>query len=273
MCRGLVLAALLLPLSGCYMPPQNVGYDYAQPGYPAGAGYGYAQPAYGQPGYGPSGDDADIYPGYSDNDGAPSYFVDGAAMPLILLGGGWGYYDSQRDFHRAPDAISRHLERQRASGAAFRPRDGGYPQERPEGRPSPGAEPYRGQSSFRPAEPARPAPAAEPFRGQSSFQPAHPAPPPAAEPFRGQSSFRPAEPPRAAPAAEPFRGQSSFQPAPPAEPFRGQSSFRPAEPARPAPVAEPFRGQSSFQPARPAPPPAAAAQSWHGRECPPGQRC
>jgi hypothetical protein len=165
--RGLVLAALLLPLTGCYVAQPGPGY--AQPGYPAAVGYGYAQPGYPPAAYDPYGN---VYPGYSDNDGDPTLFVDGAVMPLVLFGGGWGYYDGRHNWHRAPDAVSHHLEQRGASGATLHPGGaggfqqgrpeggvGGYPQGRPEGRPLPAAAPYRAPTPYRPAEQGRPAPA------------------------------------------------------------------------------------------------------------------
>jgi len=177
----LALVALLLPLSGCYVAPQAP--VYGQPGY------GYAQPGYPQPGYPaqPYDPNAGIYPGYSYNDGDPTLYVDGAVMPLVLFGGSWGYYDAQHNWHRAPDAVGRHIEQQRAAGGGFHP---GAPQ----GRAPQGADPYRGgQSSFRPNEPARAAPAAPSYGGQSSFRPAEAARP------------APAAAPRPAPAAQPER--------------------------------------------------------------------
>jgi hypothetical protein len=162
--RDLVLAALLLPLSGCYVTQPGPGYvqpgyGYAQPGYPPTGGYGYAQPAYPPAAYDAYGN---VYPGYSDNDGAPTLFVDGAVMPLVLFGGGWGYYDGQHNWHRAPDAVSHHLEQQRAAGGTFHPGGaGGYPQARPEGRPLPAAAPYRAATPYHPVEQGRPAPAHE----------------------------------------------------------------------------------------------------------------
>jgi hypothetical protein len=180
--RGLVLAALLLPLSGCY--DQSAGYPppgYAQPGYapPGYAPPGYAGPGYGQPsyppppgyppGYGyaaPAGYDpyGNVYPGYSDNGGEPTLLVAGAVTPLILFDGGWGYWDSRHNWHRAPDEISRHLEQQRASGAGFRHGGGDF------GRPgfgggAPPGDPSRGQFP-RPGGPGRPAPGADPAHGQ-----------------------------------------------------------------------------------------------------------
>jgi hypothetical protein len=187
--HGLVLAALLLPLSGCYVAPQSP--TYAQPGYAV------QQPGYPQPGYAPGPDDSDdnVYPGYSYNDGAPSLYVDGAVMPLVLFGGAWGYYDGGHNWHRAPDAVNRRLEQRRASGATFRPGGGGGGFQ--PGRPAPGGDPYRGQSSFRPAEPGRPAPGGNPYQGQSSFRPADPGRP--APPSGGQGGFHPAAAPAAAP--------------------------------------------------------------------------
>jgi hypothetical protein len=196
--RGVVLAALLLPLSGCYeQPPGPSGY--AQPGYPPQAGYGYAQPGYPppgyqQPGYPPPGYPPDandqygnIYPGYSDSGGDPTLLVDGAVMPLILFGGGWGYWDTHHNWHRAPDAVSHHLEEQRAAGGGFHS-GGGFAQPRLQGTPAQGAGPNRGQTFFHPADQARPAaaaaPAPPPTRSAPPLTtPARPAaaPPPARE--------------------------------------------------------------------------------------------
>ena len=78
---GFALAALLLPLGGCVVPGQPVGY-------------GYAQPEYG-------------YPGYAYNSGSPTLMVEGASVPLIYFGGSWGYYDGYRRFHRAPEGVYR----------------------------------------------------------------------------------------------------------------------------------------------------------------------
>src|ERR1700733_11663659 len=127
--HSLVLAALLLPLSGCYVAPQPSGYAQPQPGYAP------------QPGYPPAsyGQDDNIYPGYSENDGAPTLAVDGAVVPLVLFGGGWGYYDGRHNFHRAPDAVSHHLEERRSSGASFHP--GGGPGFHPDAGPRPGGGP------------------------------------------------------------------------------------------------------------------------------------
>ncbi len=167
--RGhVVLAALLLPLSGCYVAPQ--GPAYVQPGYPAG----YVQPGYASGPYDAYGSD---YPGYSYTDGSPTRFVDGSVMPLVMFGGSWGYYDRGHSWHRAPDALSHRLEQQRAMGGPFRPNGGGFQQGRPEGRPGGG-----GFSQPRPeGRPAgglgqpgpfgRPAPGGEQFHGQPAFRP------------------------------------------------------------------------------------------------------
>jgi hypothetical protein len=183
--HNLLLAALLLPLSGCYVAPQPIGYAQPQPGYPPPPGY----PP--QPGYPPASYDQDdnIYPGYSENDGAPTLAVDGAVVPLVLFGGGWGYYDGRHNFHRAPDAVSHHLEERRSSGASFHP--GGGPGFHPDAGPRPGGGPGfhpdagsgprpGGGPGFRPAS----VPGGQPSGGQSSFRPnpaaaARPAPPPA----------------------------------------------------------------------------------------------
>jgi hypothetical protein len=103
---AIALAALLLPLGGCYVEPAG----YAQPGYPPPAyppPYGYPAPAY--PG------------GYDYNNGAPVIMEGGVAVPLVLLGGAWGYYDSERRWHGAPENVRRDLEQRRAAGAPLRP--------------------------------------------------------------------------------------------------------------------------------------------------------
>ena len=125
--HGLTLAALLLlPLTGCVVPPQPLGYGYgyAQPGYPGG----YAQPGY--PGAYPQADYG--YPGFAYNDGSPTLFVEGAAVPLIFFGGGWGYYDRDRNWHRAPDRVEHGLNQRFPGGAGYRPWGGGQGV-RPEG--------------------------------------------------------------------------------------------------------------------------------------------
>lgn len=171
--RGLWLAALLPMLSGCYIPPDNGGYGYAQPGYPPG---GYGQPEYAQPGYGqPAYDPYAAYPGYSEYNGVPSLMESGAPVPLVLFGGEWGYRDSERRWHRAPEGISRHMEERQRGGGEFHrdegPRGGGFGQPRQEGRP--GGERFGGPAAFRPAEQQRSMPQAAPV---------HAAPPPAAAP-------------------------------------------------------------------------------------------
>jgi hypothetical protein len=117
--HGLALVALLLPLGGCVVPPQPVGY-----------GYGYPQPGY------PDQDGG--YPGYAYNDGSPTLAVEGATVPLIFYGGSWGYWDGSRNWHRAPDRIGRQLEMRHPGGVGYRPWGGGQ-----FGRPG----------GFRPGEP------------------------------------------------------------------------------------------------------------------------
>jgi hypothetical protein len=106
MLQRLALAALLLPLTGCVVPPQPVGY-----------GYGYPQPGY------PGTDYA--YPGYAYNDGSPTIAVEGATLPLIFYGGGWGYWDGYHRWHRAPEGLDRHLNQRFPGGAGYRPWGGG----------------------------------------------------------------------------------------------------------------------------------------------------
>ena len=170
--HGFVLAALLLPLAGCYVPPQPApNYGYAAPGYPPP---GYPPRDYAQPGYPPPAYDTGVYPGYSYIDGAPTLFVEGAVVPLIVVGGAWGYYDSHHYWHHAPDPVAHNLAQRYPGGAAYHPGGGGYPPPRPPGAgyyphpvPAAGAEPYRGQPQGQPqpnrAPPpqGRPAPQAE----------------------------------------------------------------------------------------------------------------
>jgi hypothetical protein len=209
--RDVVLAALLLPLSGCYAPqPAGYaqpaayppGYQYAQPGYQQP---GYPQPGYPQPGYDPSGE---AYPGYSENGGDPTLLVEGATVPLILYGGGWGYWDSRHSWHHAPDEVSRHLERERAGG--FHRGGEGFGQQRPEGRP-PGGAPNGGQNFFHANDQGRPPPAGAPNGGQNSFHANDQGrPPPARAPNGGQNSSHANDQARPPPAGAPSGGQNFF---------------------------------------------------------------
>lgn len=185
--RGLWLVSLLLPLGGCYVTPPATGYGYPPPGYPPGS-YpppGYAQPGYPPPGY-PSGGYppapydpyAAAYPGYSYNDGAPTFLDGGIAVPLILFGGEWGYYDRDRHWHRAPEGVTHDLEAHRAAGGGqfhpnaalhadpnLQPRPGQTMAQPRPGQPA-GQAPYRPAEQVRPAaaqySAPRPAPAAQP---------------------------------------------------------------------------------------------------------------
>jgi hypothetical protein len=147
--HGLWLATLLLPLSGCYMPPTDAGYGYAQPGYPAG---GYAPSPY---------DPYAGYPGYSESNGTPMYMDGGAPVPLVLYGGEWGFYDSGRHWHRAPEGVSRHMEERRSAGGQFHDNPGAHNESFSQPRSGqPG-----GQSGFHQAAappPAAPRPAPTP---------------------------------------------------------------------------------------------------------------
>jgi hypothetical protein len=98
------LVALLLPLSGCDVPPDQAGYGYGypQPGY----GAGYAQPDYG-------------YPGFSYYDGSPALAVGGSTVPLIFYGGGWGYWDGGHNWHHAPEGVARNLDRRFPGGSGY----------------------------------------------------------------------------------------------------------------------------------------------------------
>jgi hypothetical protein len=166
-------------------------------------------------------------------------FIDGAVMPLILFGGGWGYYDSHHDFHRAPDAVARHLEQQRASGG-FHAGPGGFAPSGAAGRPPPAAGFHPAEGGF--AQP-RPQAGSAPQAGPPPAGGFHPAAGGFAQPGpQGQPSR----------AAEPNRGQSGFYPS--AQPH---SAAAPAAASRPAA----------------APPRAEPAHEGHGRDCPQGQRC
>jgi hypothetical protein len=157
--RELWLATLLLPLGGCYATP-DPGYGYVPPGYPPG---GYAQPAYPSGGYAPSAPDPyAAYPGYGGGDGPPTIIEGGVAVPLLLYGGEWGFYDSGRHWHRAPEGDRRRMEQQREAGGEFHHDS----VQHNEFHPQPGSERPGGQSAFRPAAAPsaapRPVPAAQP---------------------------------------------------------------------------------------------------------------
>jgi hypothetical protein len=192
--RELWVAALLIPLSGCYAPPADPGYGYAQPGYPSN---GY--PPSGYPaGYeaSPYDTDARAYPGYSYNGGAPTYIDGGIAVPLVLFGGEWGYYDHDRHWRRAPDRISHDLEAHRAGGGQFHPN--AVPRGEPGFQPRPGQ--LDDRAAFRPPEQPRP------VSPQAAFRPPeqpHFAPP--------QAAFRPADPPRPAFTAPPPAAQQHHE--------------------------------------------------------------
>lgn len=93
--HGLALAALLLPLAGCVVPPDG------------GRGYYSGQP------------------GYSYDSGSPAMVVAGVNQPLVYYGGSWGYHDSYRRFHRAPDHVYRNLETRYPGGVGYRGHGGG----------------------------------------------------------------------------------------------------------------------------------------------------
>ncbi len=232
--RGLWLAAALLAFGGCSALTPNPEYGN-QPAYPTAS---YPPPEYPPGVYPPSPYDpnAAAYPGYDYSGDAPTIIEEGAPVPLVLLGGEWGFYDHERHWHRAPDDVRRRFEEHRDAGPQFRPDgqrfdgrrldgrrfDEGYGQPRPEGRPMPFGEhpgaPTGGFPGFRPNEPARPLP--------PLATPARPAP--AGAPAAMFPGFRPNEPARLqAPPATPVR------PAPIGAPAAMFPGFRPNEPARP----------------------------------------
>jgi hypothetical protein len=114
----ITVAALLLPLAGCVVPPP-AGPDmypgYA--GYPPGYAPGYAQGPYAQSDF--------SYPGYAYNGGSPTYYADGVVWPLVFFGGGWGYWDHNRGWHGAPGPVGNWLAGRHPGGAGYRPYGGG----------------------------------------------------------------------------------------------------------------------------------------------------
>jgi hypothetical protein len=111
----LAIAAMLLPLAGCVVPPQ-APYAYAQ---------AYPQP-YPQQAYPAAYGHTDLsYPGYGYIDGSPTIAADGGTWPLIFYGGAWGYWDGYHSWHRAPDQVWHHLESRYPGGAGYRPWNGG----------------------------------------------------------------------------------------------------------------------------------------------------
>jgi hypothetical protein len=214
--RALWLLPVLLPLGACYEPPSNGNYGYAQPGYPQ-PGYppaGYAQPGYPPPtyeGYTAVQSDpyGEAYPGYSYNDGAPTFLDAGVTVPLVFFGGAWGYYDHTHHWHRAPDRVARDLDTRRRDGDWHR--GGGDPVHfNPALQPRPGQP--GGQAAFHPPPQAVPGgrPDGRPDGGPHWTQPAQPQPAaaphwqqptPAAGPHWQQPT--PAAAPHAAPAAPP----------------------------------------------------------------------
>lgn len=170
--RALIVVAALLPLTGCYVEP--------------GSGYGYGQPGYQSP----YGEDPDVYPGYSYNDGAPYLMVEGVPLALIYFGGVWGYYDGYGRFIHAPDRLSHHLYGRFPGGHGARVYTGGRPASgrvggsQPPPRTEHRAPEYGGQGRAEPryAPPARTEPAYAPHRpepARSSPPPARSSPPPA----------------------------------------------------------------------------------------------
>lgn len=206
------VVAVLIPLAGCVVAPEPAGYGYIPPAY------AQPQPAYGGP---PAYADESVYPGYVDYGGSPALTVDGAIWPLIFFGGGWGYWDGEHRWHRAPEQVWRHLERRYPRGEGLRG-PGGYRPGFQGGleRPRPGY----GEPVGRPANE---------WRGRQWEEPRRePAPG-----FYQQGAPRPAPYP-----------QAGYQPRPAPQP-----GFYPGQPARVDPRAS-YAPPAGFQP-RPAGPP------------------
>ena len=126
---GLMAAALILPLAGCVVQPSgSAGYGYQASSYTAaGSSYPGAYPGAYEGTYPGDYQAADSgYSGYNYNDGAPSMIVQGASVPLLFYGGGWGYWDGSRRWHRAPQYVYRHLEERHPGGYGFRGGGQGY---------------------------------------------------------------------------------------------------------------------------------------------------
>src|SRR3981081_87588 len=102
------LVALLLPLGGCVVPPDQGCYGYSA--------------AYPQPGYG--------YSGYSYYGDSPTMAFEGGNVPLIFYGGSWGYWDHGHNWHRAPDHVTRNLDQRFPGGSGYHAW-GGNPAGRP----------------------------------------------------------------------------------------------------------------------------------------------
>ena len=140
----------LLPLAACVVQPA--------PYYPPGYAYPGAYPA---PGYVYSGE------GYTYIDGYPAMVVGGETLFLLQLGGAWGYYDRERNWHHAPPRMSERLRVDHPQGLPPRSQHqtpGGVnhmPDPRPAGRPQPGA----GQQQY-PGHPAAQQPRQQPPQQQ-----------------------------------------------------------------------------------------------------------
>ncbi len=109
---GLALAALLLPLAGCVVPPPGPIPPYYAPPPPAPYAADFS------------------YPGYAYVDGSPVYVVGGVTWPLVFYGGGWGYWDGYHRWHGAPGPVGRYLGMRFPGGVGYHPFGGG-----PYGRP------------------------------------------------------------------------------------------------------------------------------------------
>ena len=191
--RGPIIAALLLPLAGCYVQPgSDYGYSYGgyqPPAYQA-APYGYQEPAYQAA---PYGYQEPAYPGYDYNGGAPYMIYEGAQTPLIYFGGLWGYHDRYGHFQRAPEAVYRNLESRHPQGAGAHASGGQFVAPRVNGgqqSPPPAHQGWQGGGGGQPRvehrqAPIAPAAVAPPTVAPPAPRAAAPGPAPRQEERRG----------------------------------------------------------------------------------------
>ena len=161
--RGLWLAALLLPLGGCYQGATGPVYGEAQSAYPPGVyppgvypPTGDPTPVYSPPGDPPPGYSSGGYapvpyaasPSYGYNDGAPTIVEGGGVAPLVLYGAGSGYHEREHQLHHGPEGF----EHDRDEHWRAEHRDDEDRFQREDRRSPPGNGRF-GAAAFRPGEP------------------------------------------------------------------------------------------------------------------------